>query len=151
MIKSIINFFDQHRILLVISILFFIVIIFIGINSYLFFHHQFSPLTCTQSIDDEYCYYEDTIIFKNPENSKNAFFKQYNTEILELQETYNLAEFNFYTAYYYLVASRLNTQVTGEDEILENFFQEYTDTYNIEAFYFKNIFYFELFYPYKIY
>ena len=68
----------------------------------------------------------------------------------ELIEKYNLDEFNNYTAYYYLVASRLHYETNEEYKILVEFFEAYTNTYNMEKFYFDNTIYFNMFYPYKI-
>ena len=150
MIKRVINFFDRHRILLVFMILLLIVIIFIGINSYFFFHHDFEALTCTEDLDEEYCYHENTRILKDAENSKESFFDEYQEEIASLQEEYHLDEFNFYTAYYYQVASKLNYEITKEYKVLADFFEAYANTYDLEEFYKANNFYFNLFYRYKI-
>ena len=150
MIKRVINFFDQHRILLILLILFLIISIFIGVNSYLFFHHDFEVLVCTEEIDEDYCYHKNIKILKDPENSKEEFFAEYQDEIESLQEEYHLDEFNFYTAYYYQVASRLNYEINSEYKILKDFFEAYANTYNLEEFYKDNNFYFNLFYRYKI-
>ena len=150
MIKKAINSLNQHRLLLIRIILLLIIITFLSINSYLFLHHKFQALTCTEKIDEEYCYHNDIKILKNPQSSQEAFFKKYDDEISELQEKYHLDEFNFYTAYYYLVASRLNYTINNEYKIMEEFFEAYTNTYDLEQFYFKNNFYFSLFYNYKI-
>ena len=127
-----------------------ITLLFLGINSYLFLHHDFIALTCTEELDDEYCYHDEIKILINPEESKNNFFEKYDDEIKMLQEKYNLEEFNNYTAYYYLVAARLNYDVNTEYKILQDFFEAYANTYNLEEFYLKNNFYFNLFYRYKI-
>ena len=119
-------------------------------NSYLFFHHDFLKLECTEEIDEEYCYHDDIEILKDPEKSKEAFFLQYEDLILDLQEEYHLADFNYYTAYYYFVAARLNYQITGSEKILQDFFLDYVNTYQLEDFYLENNFYFNLFYRYKI-
>ena len=68
----------------------------------------------------------------------------------DLQEEYHLADFNYYTAYYYLVVARLNYDINSEYKILEEFFQNYVNTYQLEDFYFQYNFYFNLFYRYKI-
>ena len=148
--KKIASFLDRHRVLLVFLILALIVIIFLGVNSYLFFHHDFLKLECTSEIDDEYCYYEDIVIFRDPEKSKEIFFAQYESVMADLQEEYHLADFNYYTAYYYLVVARLNYDINSEYKILEEFFQNYVNTYQLEDFYFQYNFYFNLFYRYKI-
>ena len=148
--KRIINFFDEHRIVLIFLILMLFVIIFLSINSYFFFHHEFVSLPCTKEIDDKYCYYEEIKIFKNPEKSKEDFFTKYDDEIKSLIDNYHLDEFGFYTAYYYLVASKLNYDINSEYKILQDFFETYVNTYNLEEFYLKNNFYFNLFYRYKI-
>ena len=148
--KRVVNFFDEHRVVLIFLILILIVIIFLSINSNLFFHHEFESLTCTKEIDDEYCYHNDIKIFVNPEKSKEDFFTRYDDEIEKLIEEYHLDEFDFYTAYYYLVASRLNYDINSEYKILQDFFETYVNTYNLEEFYMENNFYFNLFYRYKI-
>ena len=150
MIKRVVSFFDKHRLFLVLLILLVIVILFLGINSYLFLHHEFTALNCTEEIDEEYCYHNDTEIYKNPEESAYVFFEKYSDEIEELKENYNLDEFNFYTAYYYLVASRLHYEMNEEYKLLVEFFEVYANTYNLEEFYFDNTLYFNMFYPYKI-
>lgn len=150
MIKKVVNFFDSHRLFLVLLILLVVVILFLSINSYLFLHHEFKALDCTEEIDEEYCYHNDTKILKNPEESAYAFFEKYHKGIDELIEKYNLDEFNNYTAYYYLVASRLHYETNEEYKILVEFFEAYTNTYNMEKFYFDNTIYFNMFYPYKI-
>ena len=119
--KRVVNFFDEHRVVLIFLILILIVIIFLSINSYLFFHHEFESLTCTEEIDDEYCYHNDIKIFVNPEKSKEDFFTRYDDEIEKLIDDYHLDEFDFYTAYYYLVASRLNYDINSEYKILQDF------------------------------
>lgn len=148
--KRIASFLDKHRVLLVFLILALVVIVYLGVNSYLFFHHDFLKLECTEEIDEEYCYHDDIEILKDPEKSKEAFFLQYEDLILDLREEYHLADFNYYTAYYYFVAARLNYQITGSEEILQDFFQNYVNTYQLEDFYLENNFYFNLFYRYKI-
>ena len=148
--KRVVNFFDEHRVVLIFLILILIVIIFLSINSYLFFYHVFESLTCTEEIDDEYCYHNDIKIFVNPEKSKEDFFTRYDDEIEKLIDDYHLDEFDFYTAYYYLVASRLNYDINSEYKILQDFFETYVNTYNLEEFYMENNFYFNLFYRYKI-
>lgn len=148
--KRIIDFLNRHRLILILVILIFIVIIFLAAKTILFFSHNFQALSCTEEIDDEYCYYEDTIIFVDPNASKEAFFARYDEEVAALEEEYSLPEFNYYTAYYYLVAARLNYSTKEEYKIFQNFFEVYANTYNIEEFYLQNSFYFNLFYPYKI-
>ncbi len=151
MMKKVIKFFDHHRLLLVLLILLFIVLLFLTINSYLFLHYDFNALNCTKEIDEEYCYYKEKKIFVNPEQSKKAFFYKQADIIEELQKNYHLDDFNFYTAYYYFVASKLQYEINGEYKILQDFFKTYVDTYNLEDFYINNNFYFNLFYRYKIY
>ena len=150
MIKKVINYFDHHRLFLVLLILILIIILFLGINSYLFLHHEFIPLTCTEELDENYCYHEDKMILIDPKNSQNRFFKRYDDEIKMLQDNYNLDDFNYYTAYYYLVAARLQYTTNQEYKILKDFFEVYANTYNLEDFYFHNSIYFNLFYHYKI-
>ena len=150
MIKRVVNFLNRHRFLLIIIALLIITILFIGINSILFFHHQFNKLTCTKELDEEYCYHENTKIFINPLNSKDIFFEKYADEITQLINEYNLDEFNNYTAYYYYYASKINYEKNNEYKILLDFFKTYIDTYNIEEFYMENNFFFNIFYNYKI-
>ena len=90
MLKKIINYFDHYRIVLIFVILLIITLLFLGINSYLFLHHDFIALTCTEELDDEYCYHDEIKILINPEESKNNFFEKYDDEIKMLQEKYNL-------------------------------------------------------------
>ena len=151
MIKKVISFFDHHRIWLIVLILILIVLIFLGVKSYLFFHHEFTALTCTEGIDEEYCYHNNLEIFIDPEKSRNTFFEKYSNLIANLQEEYHLEEFNFYTAYYYLVAARLNYEINSDYKIFKDFFEVYANTYRLEEFYLDNNIYFDLFYPYKIY
>ena len=150
MIKKVINFFNRHRLVLILGILLVIVVVFLGVNTFLFFHHDFAALSCTSDLDEETCYHEDIVIFINPEESKENFFLKYDDEIEMLKEDYNLDEFNFYTAYYYLVAARLNYDTKEEYKILTTFFEKYANTYNLEEFYMEINFYFNLFYADKI-
>lgn len=150
MIKKVINFFDHHRILLVILILFILSISFMGIQSYLFLHHHFEALSCTKKKDETYCYHDDIQIFINPKETKETFFKENEEKIKELRTKYKLPKFNFYTAYYYEVASLMNYNETGENEDLLIFFKNYNRSYNLANFYQENVIYYELFYRYKI-
>ena len=150
MIKKVIKFFDHHRVILVLTILFVISALFIGINSYFFFHHDFIPSSCTSDHDEEYCYHEDTLILKDPEKKKEEIFEEYREEIEKLQEDYHLEDFSFYTAYYYEVASKINYEITGKDEELQKFFLDYANTYNLHQFFIDYNFYFNLYYHYKI-
>ncbi len=151
MIHKIINFLDQHRLVLIVLILFVISAFFLGIKSYLFLHHNFHALNCTEKIDEEFCYYKDKIIFSEPDKSKDSFFQKYNDEIEKLQNKYHLDDFNNYTAYYYFTVSKLDYTMHQENKILQDFFKVYVNTYDLETFYFDNNFYFNLFYNYKIY
>lgn len=150
MIKRIINFFDNHRITLVILILFLITLAFVSIKSYLFLHHDFIPLNCMSNINDEICNHNNMIIFTNPEKSKSAFFAQYNPEINKLQETYNLPEFNYYTAYYYELVSEIDYKLKNGREELYTFFNQFSNTYSLNDFYLKNTLYFDIFYYFRI-
>ena len=145
-----IKFLDNHRFILVIIILFIISLLFFSIKTYLFFHHDFEVRTCSSPLDSEYCYYEDLIILKNPEEYKEKFFLKYKDEISTLKENYNLDEFNHYTAYYYDVAAHLQYEISQEYKVLSNFFKAYTNTYDLENFYLENNFYFNIFYHYNI-
>lgn len=148
--KKIINFLDSHRLILVILILILISVIFIGTNSFIFLNHKFKNINCTKDIDEVYCYHKDIKIYKNPVEEKIKIFKEKGDEIKELKEKYKLPSFNFYTSYYYEVASLLNYNETEENEELLIFFKNYNASYKIEDFYEKNTFYYGIFYPYKI-
>lgn len=150
MIKKVVSFCDKHRLFLVLLILIFIIILFLSINSYLFLHYDFKALNCTNNIDENYCYHDNKKILIKPESSKKEFFKKYEKVIQELKTKYHLADFNFYTAYYYLTASKLHYEINGEYKVLQDFFESYVNTYNLEEFYLKNNFYFNIFYHYKI-
>lgn len=108
------------------------------------------PLNCTEGIDEEYCYSKEKKIFVDPKKSKKEFFVKYEEEIKELKKNYNLDTFEFYTAYYYQVASDLNYEITGENKELKDFFEIYANTYDLENYYLNNSLYFRWFYRYKI-
>jgi len=146
----IINFLDKHRFILVLLILLLISIIFIGINSIIFLNHKFQKLECTSELDEIYCYHESFQIYINPEDEKKKIFEEKELEIKNIKEKYNLPEFNFYTSYYYEVASLLNYTETNENEDLLVFFKNYNSSYEISDFYKKNTIYYDLFYHYKI-
>ena len=82
--------------------------------------------------------------------SINKVFKEYEGEIKELVKEYDLPEFNFYTAYYYELASNFDYQKNKRNETLNKYFKIYSNTYNLEKFYKKNNLFFRIFYPYKI-
>ena len=145
MLKKIISFFDRHRIILVIFILLIVTTTFIGIHSIIFLQHNFTALNCTKDSDEVYCYHDNIKILKDPVSYTEKFFKNNKSEINKLKKNYKLAEFNFYTAYYYEVAS----SIYNNEELYE-FFKAYSNTYNLEEFYIKNNLYFELFYNYKL-
>lgn len=147
--QKIINYLDNHRLILVILILLVISIIFFSYKSYSFLHHEFKSLDCEDKIDDIYCKNNGLIILIEPEEEKNKIFKDYKKEIEKLKKDYNLKDFSFYTVYQYKVASEFNYYNGGKEE-LYNFFTYYINTYNIEEFYHKNEFYFEIFYNYKL-
>lgn len=150
MIKKIINFFDRHRLILVLTILFIIAFIFLLINSLIFLNYKFKPLECTKEIDETYCCHNDIKIFADASTSKKKFFKTHEKEINNLKEIYELPEFNYYTSYYYEKVALVNYEKNDEGEELYNFFLMYNKTYNLEAYYQKNNFYYEIFKPYKI-
>ena len=149
-LNKIVKFLDQHRIILVVLILIIVSTTFLGINSYLFLHHEFLPLTCTDGINEEYCYSKKNKILVEPEGSKETFFTEYQEEIEALKKKYRLDDFNFYTAYYYQVVSDLEYELTGENKELKDFFEVYANTYDLENYYLKNNLYFRWFYRYKI-
>lgn len=148
--KKIISFLDKHRFILVLLILFVISTTFIGINSFSFLHHKFNNLICTKELDEIYCYNKDMQIFKNPVQEMNRTLEEKKEKVEKFKKKYKLPDFNFYTAYYYEVASLFNFNETGEDEDLLSFFKYYNNSYNIREFYKKNTFYYGIFYPYKI-
>lgn len=150
-LKKIINFLDRHRLILVLLILLLISFLFLGINSLLFLYHNFKPLECDKKIEDNYCYHENIKIFVEPEEEKNNFFKNNSKEIKILKETYNLPDFSYHTAYFYSLASELEYNMNEENNKLYDFFATYKNTYDLEKFYKKNIFYYEIFYDYKIF
>lgn len=148
--KKVINYLDNHRLILVILILLLIVIAFFSIKTILFLNHKFNNLDCTQDLDETYCYYKETKIFRNPEEKKEDIFKEKKEEINSLKEKYKLPSFNFYTSYYYEIAALLNFNETDENEDLLIFFTTYNASYKIAEYYKKNILYYDLFYRYKI-
>lgn len=150
MIKKLINFLNNHRVILVLLILLLISILFLSINSYRFLHHTFQNLTCTKKIDDIYCYHENIKIFQNVEKSQETFFKEKEKQIEELKERYDLPKWNKYTSYYYEIASLLDYKYGYCEEELYNFFHIYNNTYKISEFYKDNNFYYDIFYHFKI-
>lgn len=150
MIKRIINFLDRHRVFLVFLILLIITILFFTINSILFFSHSFKSSSCTENIDEVYCFHNDNKIFKNAESERKKFFKESKEKIDNLKENYDLPDWNKYTSYYYEIVALLNFNNKGTDEELYNFFHIYNNTYDITNFYKKYNFYYDIFYHYKI-
>lgn len=150
MIKKVISFFDRHRFILILTILFVIASIFLLINSLIFLNYEFKALECTKKIDDTYCYHNDTKILVDASESLKEFFNTYEEELNNLKKNFELPEFNYYTAYYYEKVALVNYEKNSEGEELYNFLQTYNRTYNIEAHYQKNNFYYEIFKPYKI-
>lgn len=148
--NKLINYLDKHRLILVLLILLFTAATFIGVNSFIFLKHKFEKLECTSELDETYCYHEIFQIYINPEAEKKNIFKEKELEIKALKAKYKLPEFNFYTSYYYEVASLLNYNETNENEELLVFFKNYNTSYEISNFYKKNTFYYDLFYHYKI-
>ncbi len=150
MIKISLNFFDKHRILLIFLLIFIFFGMFLGIKSLLFINHNFKALECKQELNAEKCYYENTLIFVNPAESKKKFFEEYYLEITNLKKNYELPEFNMHTAYFYEVASLLDYNMAEGKEEVYNFFKTFSDTYNLKDFYQKNIVFYDLFYPDRI-
>jgi len=150
MIKKVINFLDKHRFILVLLILFLISLLFLSFNSIRFLSHDFKNLNCTKKIDNKYCYNNDNKIFINGKVEQKTFFEKNKKQINKLKKDYDLPEFNNYTSYYYEVASLLEYNSLNNKKELYNFFDIYNNTYNIESFYLKNSFYYEIFYPYKV-
>lgn len=148
--KKVIKFLDNHRFILVVIILILIIIIFVSFEIISFFNYNFNKIDCTSNIDDVYCYNRDTIIFKNPEEERKQFFALYKEQIDKLITNYNLPKYDFYTSYYYEVAALLDYEQTNENKVVYDFFKIYNDTYQILAFYKKNILWFDIFYHYKV-
>ncbi len=150
LMKKVISFLDKHRLILVLLILFLFSITFLSIKSIIFLNHKFTPLSCNKALDETYCFHDNIQILKNPNKDKEKIFKERKKEIKELKKKYKLPEFNYYTSYYYEVASLMHFTETGELEDLATFFKNYNRSYDIVNFYKKNIIYFDLFYRYKV-
>ena len=148
--KTLSKYLDKHRLILTLLILLIISIIFILVSLLLFLNHDFEAYECTKNKDEEICLYKSLEIFKNPIESKDKFFLEYQDEIKSLVKEYNLPEFNFYTAYYYELASNFDYQKNKRNETLNRYFKIYSNTYNLEKFYKRNNHFFSIFYPYKI-
>ncbi len=148
--KKIINFLDNHRLILVLLILLIISILFLSINSIIFLNHKFTALECTKDIDKEYCFHNDIKIFKDPNKIKENFFKENKKDIETLKKKYNLPDFNNYTAFYYNLAASIAYNMDKDNEKLLDFFSIYSNTYNLNEFYEKNNLYYDIFYHYKI-
>ena len=148
--KKIIKFLDNHRFVLIILVLLLISISFLSIKSIFFFIYKFQNLACTNDIDEMYCYNKETKIYRYPEEIKKVIFTEKKDDIKALKEKYKLPDFNFYTSYYYEVASLLNYNETEENKDLLEFFTNYNTSYNLSEFYKENVLYYNLFYRYKI-
>ncbi len=150
MIRKVVSFFDRHRFILSLFIMLIVSMIFIMVSLFMFFKHDFEAFKCSKDIDKEVCIYKNKEIYSNPDKSINKVFKEYEGEIKELVKEYNLPEFDFYTAYYYELASNFDYQKNKRNETLNKYFKIYSNTYNLEKFYKKNNLFFRIFYPYKI-
>ena len=150
MIKKVINFLDNHRLILALTMLLFLTLIFLLVAIFIFFHYNFKPLDCTKDIDDNLCFHDNIEILKEPDSYKNNIFKEYSSEINSLIKNYNLPEFNKYTAYYYKEVANLDYNKYKRNETLALFFTHYSNTYNLDNFYQTNNLFYEIFYPYKI-
>ncbi len=150
MVKNTVDFLDKHRLILIIIILAFIVLIFISIKSFMFLHHEFRPLKCTSNNDLNTCYHNADLIFFNPDEALKSFLGNKKEEIKNLKEKYRLPEFNFYTAYYYEIASEADFKLKNGEEELYIFFKQFNNTYNLKEFYLENTFYFNIFYYFRI-
>ncbi len=150
MIKKVVSFFDRHRFIFVLVILFLVSFIFIGVKIFTFLNHKFEALSCKDKIKETTCMVGNKEIFLEPEEEINKLFKEYDKEIKDLKEQYNLPEFNFYTAYYYYLVSKIDYQMYGRNESIMDYLYIYINTYNLEEFYQKNNVFYEIFYPYKI-
>ena len=147
---TIVNFLNKHRIFLIILILLLISLSFLTIKLIIFKTYHFKPYSCTSLIDENTCYYNDLIILKNPNSYQKDIFLEYQNYLNDLVKTYNLPEFNNYTAYLYLLASNYDYNITNRNETLNIFFKNYVNTYNLKEFYQKNVIFYDIFYPFKI-
>lgn len=147
--KKVINFLDNHRVILVLLIIIIVVILFITIKSIMFLNHDFKSFKCSEEVEDV-CYFNGLEILKNPEEEKDSFFMEHENEINKLKEKYSLPTFNHYTAYYYYETSSLDYILNSESEVLLQFFRKYCNTYNIEKYYQENVLFYNLYYHYKI-
>ena len=150
MFRKIINFLDNHRLILALTMLIILTFIFLIVTAFIFLNYDFKPLNCTKNIDATTCYHDNTIILKNPEETKNTIFKEHQEELNTLTKTYNLPEFNSYTAYFYKEIANLDYTKNKRNETLSLFFTHYSNTYNLDNFYQTNSLFYEIFYPYKI-
>lgn len=146
--KKVINYLDNHRIILVILILFIISAIFFGYKSFIFLNHEFKAFKCEEETKNIYCTYKNNQILNKPEEISNIL-KKYKKDLSKLQKEYKLKDFNNYTAYQYKVVALLNYYNGGNKELYE-FLEAYVNTYDLEKFYLENSFYFEIYYNYKI-
>ena len=112
-----------------IIILLVVSLVFMGVNLYIFFNYNFEELSCTKNINEDICYNDKKEILKDPENEKKKIFKEYkdNIEISKMD----------YTMY-------------KRNESLNNFFNDYSNTYNLEEFYKNNTLFYQIFLPYKM-
>ncbi len=147
--KKIINYLDKHRFILVIGILIIICIIFLGIKTLIFYNHKFKELKCDNDTIEVYCENKNKIILNNSKKALKEFEKENKKEINKLKQDYELPDFNNFTAYFYKVASELDYYNSHEDK-LSNFYLAYSNTYDLEKFYYDNIFMYEILYNYKI-
>ena len=150
MLQKTIKFLDNHRFLLVLLLLILFIILFFIVSIFIFFNYNFKPLACTKNIDENTCYHDNIKILKEPQTTKETIFKNYAQELQTLKTTYNLPEFNYYTAYYYTKISELDYEKNKRNETLYEFFTYYSNTYNLTEFYQTNNLFYEIFYPYKI-
>ena len=150
MIRKVSNFLDKHRLILVLVILFLFSLIFIGTSLGLFFTHNFDNLKCEKNVDDNICLNNNLEILKKPEEVKKEIFLEYKNSIESLKEEYNLPKFNYYTAYYYTLASNLDYSKNKRNMTLNEFFNLYSNTYNLETFYKNNNLFYQIFFPYKL-
>ena len=148
--KKISNFFDKHRIILGIFIILIIFLIFLGTNLYIFFNYNFKKLECTSNIDEYVCLSDNIEILVNPDKTKKEIFKEYENSIKDLQDTYDLPDFDLYTAYYYTLASNIDYNLNNRNMTLNNFFNQYSNTYNLEEFYKDNNLFYDVFLPVKL-
>lgn len=148
--KKVINFWDNHRIILVLSILLIVAILFLGIKSLIFINYKFEKLECDSNIGEDKCYVGERVVLVNPMKSKKDFWENHEEEIDQLRLEYELPDFSMHTAYFYEIAALLDWKLADGKEEIYDFFKVFCDTFSLEDFYQKNIVFYDIFYPERI-